>query len=57
MLACRAWQVVSVVNLNHFVTARGYTFFIGMLHIMVVWPAGGSGTVHLGGTAVPGQLV
>jgi hypothetical protein len=32
---CRAWQVVSLVNLNQFLGARGYTFFLGMLYIMV----------------------
>lgn len=27
---------MSLVNLNQFVAARGYTFFLGMLYVMVV---------------------
>ncbi|KAJ9530284.1 hypothetical protein QJQ45_023567, partial [Haematococcus lacustris] len=30
------WQVVSLVNLNQFLAARGYLFFLGLMYSMVV---------------------
>jgi hypothetical protein len=30
----RLWQVVSLVNLNQFIAARGYTFFLGAIYLM-----------------------
>ncbi|GFH31748.1 uncharacterized protein HaLaN_30852, partial [Haematococcus lacustris] len=32
----KVWQVVSLVNLNQFLAARGYLFFLGLMYSMVV---------------------
>jgi hypothetical protein len=31
---CTLWQIVSLVNLNQFIAARGYTFFLGAIYLM-----------------------
>ena len=31
----RLWQVISFVQLNQFMSARGYTFFVTCLYIMI----------------------
>ncbi len=32
---CRAWQVFSFLQLNAFMEARGYTFFLVCLYVMI----------------------
>ena len=35
-MCCRLWQVFSFIQLNAFMSGRGYTFFVACLYIMAV---------------------
>jgi hypothetical protein len=36
MLPCRLWQAFSFITLDHFMTVRGYTFYLACLYLLSI---------------------